>query len=242
MAERDRIELVKFTEGPPTLGNWFVLEKDPLVDTLMAAAAPQSYFFDVWYEHAQVVEELIDKGIIKNHRIAVDVGCHYGEAAYYLARLFKSVACFELDGAVATMAKFNMDKFYLNNIRIFPYGLGEEERNVSVWRDYMGTQKGRVHVEGGTRFSSKIKRMDFMNPIKIDFLKISTNGYESNVIKGAKKSIKKYKPVISVTTPNDYDFRYGSETPDDQLIEMGYIKYEKEVERKADLTSFYYCE
>ena len=38
----------------------------------------------------------------------------------------------------------------------------------------------------------------YNNDIKVDFIKIDTEGYEYNILKGGEKTIKKYKPIIQL--------------------------------------------
>lgn len=141
---------------------------------------------------------IIDK-FINTNSTAIDIGCHYGFFTKFLSNTFKNVYAFDFDTDVFNCFKLNMENFNCTNIVAHPFGIGEVEKQVSIFR---GTQNRRkqgnlaTHVDLEGSGDQIVKPLDSLDIKEVSLIMVDTEGYELNVLKGAAQTIKKYKPVL----------------------------------------------
>jgi len=174
----------------------------------------------------------IIKKYIPYPRTALDVGCHYGFFTKFLASKFNRVHTFDFNNIIQHFMKVNMKKFNVNNVTIHQYGLGHKNEKVAINDNFISW--GRVipygplgtHVDpSGDDKRYVIKRLDSLEIKDVDLIMIDTEGYELNVLRGAKKTIQKYKPVLVVEFHNRnlvMKFRYTLSTLEEYLERLGY--------------------
>ena len=140
--------------------------------------------------------EYLDKALsfCKNFRVAIDGGAHYGVMSYNLNKKFKSVHSFEVYEPVRNCLKENVEKFQMNNVIVYDFGLGESSRSIDldISRGTFGTHVDPTKDSGDI----PIKPLDELNLTDVDFIKLDCEGYEPFIIQGAEKTIKTYSPVI----------------------------------------------
>ena len=83
-----------------------------------------------------------------------------------------------------------------NNYTLYPYGLGNEEKNVKV--NYNPEATGNTYISEDGNKEIQIKKLDSFDMLPIDYIKIDAEGYEIEVVKGAQKIIERDKPFIHV--------------------------------------------
>jgi FkbM family methyltransferase len=189
-------------------------------------------------ENRNITLEDIDpmRTVIKKYiptlRTALDVGCHYGFFTKFLASTFDHVHTFDFNNVIQHFMKVNMRKFNVNNLTIHQYGLGHKNEKVATNDNFISW--GRVIPYGplGTHIDPDgddkryvIKRLDSLGIKDVDLIMIDTEGYELNVLRGAKKTIQKYKPVLVVEFHNRnlvMKFRYTLSTLEEYLERLGY--------------------
>ena len=151
----------------------------------------------------------IIKKYISNPRIALDVGCHYGFFTKFLASTFDHVHTFDFNNIIQHFMKVNMKKFNVNNVTIHQHGLGHKNEKVATNDNFISW--GRLipygplgtHVDpNGVPKNYRCRRLDSLGIKDVDLIMIDTEGYELNVLRGAKKTIQKYKPVLVVEFHN----------------------------------------
>lgn len=135
------------------------------------------------------------------------------------------VLSFEPVNIAYKQIKLIKKKYNLNNCKIFNFALGHQKKDTEMLIPIKNNlpQLGFSHVNTikyqsnnthsykykksffykmnfGYKQKTKIELIDFIIPRyklkKIDYIKIDVEGYEINVIKGAFKTIKKYRPII----------------------------------------------
>lgn len=132
---------------------------------------------------------------IKSFRNAIDVGCRDGEYARYLHKDFNHVFCFDYRLRKKTFHK-NVD---LKKITHFNCVLGNEHTTVKV--------SGRSNIKSGRTPeeqwpSVQQYTLDEFNFPNIDYIKIDTDGYECNILGGAKATIQRYQPLLVMEQEN----------------------------------------
>ena len=114
-----------------------------------------------------------------------------GIFSIFVARTYPRATIYAFEPAPATFTALQHNVRDYPNIKIFNYGLGDENKKASMV--LTGVSIGSYVGEGNTPI--EIKTLDSFN-LRADFLKIDTEGYEANILKGAAETIKKYKPSI----------------------------------------------
>jgi FkbM family methyltransferase len=133
---------------------------------------------------------------IKNRKhTAIDVGGHCGFWSFYLAGNFKKVYTFEPVEIFRECFKKNIPH---ENVELLPVALGNENGFVSMNVELENT--GATHVLCNTNDLNKVelKKLDDYELTDIDFIKIDVEGYENQVVLGAKETLLRNKPIIIV--------------------------------------------
>lgn len=137
--------------------------------------------------------------ILHDHEVFIDGGAYDGCVTFKFLNIVKSkfseIYMFEPDKVNIKVLRDNIYLLNNRNIYILNRALGEKNLNI-----------GFSHGHG---FYSKVDRKskDFVSMNTIDsfnirptFIKYHLEGYELNAIKGSIEKIKKYRPIIAVTT------------------------------------------
>ena len=133
---------------------------------------------------------------IKNRKhTAIDVGGHCGFWSFYLGVNFKKVYAFEPVEIFRECFKKNIPH---ENVELLPVALGNENGFVSMNVELENT--GATHVSNKIDGLNKVelKKLDDYEFTDIDFIKIDVEGYENQVVLGAKETLLRNKPIIIV--------------------------------------------
>jgi len=133
---------------------------------------------------------------IKNRKnTAIDVGGHCGFWSFYLGGNFKQVYAFEPVEIFRECFKKNIPH---DNVKLLPVALGNENNFVSMNVELENT--GATHVSSKTDDSNKVelKKLDDYELTDVDFIKIDVEGYENQVVLGAKETLLRNKPITIV--------------------------------------------
>jgi FkbM family methyltransferase len=146
--------------------------------------------------------------IDKNNKVnIVDIGANVGLYSLY-AKFLPNSQFYSYEPYKFTYDLLN-DNIELNNItNVQTYNIGLSDKkgktilNVCLSHDGLNTMGANplrfndihhVEVEINT-----LDNIFYNNNIKVDFIKIDTEGWEYNILKGGEKTIKKYKPIIQL--------------------------------------------
>jgi FkbM family methyltransferase len=154
--------------------------------------------------------------------VVIDAGAWIGDFSAYAAKKGAYVYAFEPSSTnrqllKQTIAMNSMEK----NISIVPYGLGEKEEVIDFLENEEGDNSGgstfRVHKKDANK-KLEITTLDAWvenNSInKIDFIKSDIEGFERFLLRGAKKVLQRYAPILSICTYH---------LPDDREVIKGII-------------------
>jgi FkbM family methyltransferase len=160
-------------------------------------------------------------GFVKNFTTAIDAGASYGIMSFNLNKKFSKIYAFEVDTPVRECLKKNVEKFQLDNVVVCECGLSDKEESVSL--NYL-KNTFCTHINKTVSGTNICKTLDSFELTEIGFIKLDCEGYEPYILKGAEKTIKKYKPIILMENKN-YSGRYYGEAGNlavDLLLEWGY--------------------
>jgi FkbM family methyltransferase len=123
---------------------------------------------------------------IRRMRTAVDVGCRVGEYSRYLHHHFARTYAFDP----------NLWKGFASNVDL---------SKVTHFNCAIGDEPGTIEMHGGTHrlVEGKMKtvpvyRLDDFELEDVDYMKIDVEGFERKVLRGAAKTIEKYRPLIVI--------------------------------------------
>lgn len=143
--------------------------------------------------------------LVKNKGHAVDVGAQVGLWTRVLALEFESVTAFEPVLEFAECLGLNCSEF--DNVNFYPFALGSHHGTIG-----MAAEKdiATAHVvPDGRRNQVPISPLDAYKLKPIDFLKIDAEGYETAIVVGAEKTIRRDKPIIVIEQKRKRLARYG---------------------------------
>lgn len=157
----------------------------------------------------------------KDVRTAIDVGSHIGLLAFLMVHDFKRVECFEPMREHVACWKANIGAY--SNAKLHVCALGEVTGYVKVETrtpDSTGDTGVEAFAHEPKLGYAPLYPLDDFALTDVDFIKIDCEGYELNVLKGAEKTLRKYKPVIMVEQKRDMSLKYGLPT----LAAVDYLK------------------
>lgn len=143
----------------------------------------------------------------KDKKAVFDIGAHIGlytlPASSVIAR-DGTVYAFEPSEANRRYLKRHLEYNNIHNVVLFPYIVGEEEKEGQIFYESKDTNPmNSLYPKKNINLYSKVYREqisldDFVKRTNLtpDVIKIDVEGYECNVLKGARRIIESYKPII----------------------------------------------
>ena len=124
---------------------------------------------------------------VKKWNTCIDIGSQFGFWTRPLLKKFKTVHCFEPNPLFRECFLKNIP---LDNVTLHPYGLSNSEHTAHQSNDgqVLSMKEGSVQC----------KTLDSFKFDNVDFIKIDVDGFEHQVLIGAKQTIKKFNPVINI--------------------------------------------
>ena len=150
---------------------------------------------------------------------AIDIGAHVGFWLKDMCNHFDYVYAFEPIEEVRHCLSRNVTAM---NYKTYSFGLGAKNDVINV--NYNPTETGNTHASKDGNQSITIRKLDDMNLPKIDYIKVDTEGFEIEVLKGGEKTIEEYKPFIHVEVKGKVLVKQGlsSDDVDDYLKSLNY--------------------
>ena len=146
----------------------------------------------------------------KSFKQALDLGSCTNAATDILTRCFDVVISFDARKNVALYDEETTKKFYVVDEHEFQGLSTFFEENFLHWEKKFNRKFDYREIMVETRTLDSLKTSP-------DFIKIDVEGSERHVLKGAMKTIKKYKPTIMIEEMKNYDYS-------DILLPLGYEK------------------
>lgn len=210
---------------------------------------PFQDFFNKWDDVYSYGEESRIEAleITPEKKVVVDIGSHVGISILHWAKHFDKVYGFE-----PMLDHFNCLKENTKNIKnlvLENCAISNEERIMKgAYRTMKNSgaftllpdtyQQPKSIRKHRTLFDIPSKKLDSFTFERIDLLKIDVEGWEFEVLKGAKETIKKHKPVLLVEfTGGDWKKSFLKYDPTEYnkfIKDLGY----KEV-KKVDIDTIY---
>lgn len=129
----------------------------------------------------------------ERRRTVIQAGGHAGVWPKYLARVFKKVYTFEPEPALYQCLQRNVTA---PNVQLSAFALGDTCTSVKL-RPHVSAGSWRVDAIEGTLLVNQIT-IDALGLAYVDAIVLDVEGYEVNVLTGARGTIAQYKPIIMV--------------------------------------------
>lgn len=146
---------------------------------------------------------------VAHWRVAIDVGAHVGFWTWDMAHKFERVFAFEAAADTYDCLLKNVAEF--SNVTTAQFAIGAIAGRATVNDDLK--RKGNT----GSRFVQPAEAgetvpmipLDALHFDQCDLLKIDVEGFELQVLQGARELIERHRPVISMECDKRFEHRYG---------------------------------
>jgi len=172
---------------------------------------------------------------LKKEDTFIDIGANIGQHSLHCSFICNHVYSFEPVKKLYDQFNESIFKNNILNISSYNYGIGDIKCEVPIFSNISSMAASSIVASNNKNFIQNVKILrldDVYGEIGIDradVLKIDVEGYELNVLLGARNFIEKFKPKILLEfSPyfyNKFD-KTISKRIIDLLIESGYIIYD----------------
>ena len=132
-------------------------------------------------------------------RTVIDCGGCLGHWTMFWQDKVKQIELFEPNKTTLPELKQNIQNF--KNVNIHEYALGDRPGKVSM--DYVKDDHVGTYAITDQQGDIEIRTLDSFNLTKLDFVKIDVDGFELNVLKGARETLSQNSPVINIEMKRD---------------------------------------
>lgn len=144
------------------------------------------------------------EALIEPNAIVADIGANIGLTAIFFSQLAQKVIAFEPSPSTYEILTSNLARARVTNVEAINVGLGEapDSKTITFARDNRsgGYVSEKIRPEGGhVTEQIQIRTLDHMfaqREALPDFLKIDVEGFELNVLKGARDILRKSRPTV----------------------------------------------
>lgn len=145
----------------------------------------------------------------EGRRCAVDVGANVGLWSWNMARDFNAVAAFEPVPLYARCWRRNIES-EAATLREVALGEAEGTVDMAAESDAACGQTGVASAgNGNVAKAVPARTLDSFGLTDVDFIKIDCEGYELCVLRGAVKTLERWRPVVIVEQKPGNAQRYG---------------------------------
>lgn len=144
---------------------------------------------------------------LKNKRTVIQAGGHCGLYAKFYVRLFERVFTFEPE-----LLNFSHLAVNCNDTRIVKLNLALTDANdfISMGMvSYINTGMHKVLPKNMHGLIAYGVALDSLKPQNVDLIHLDVEGHEYNALRGAMRTIKKYKPLLVVEMSEKQDKIYS---------------------------------
>jgi len=146
------------------------------------------------YETNLILRQAQDKSVI------VDVGANIGYYTVLLAQKAKKIYAFEPDSVNFEILEKNIRANNLENVVAVKAAMGSFNGKIKLYKSKENLGDHKVYKNDQFPISNfrevKVIKLDYFIKEPVNLIKIDTQGWEPEVIEGAKNLIENYKPII----------------------------------------------
>jgi len=147
----------------------------------------------------------------------IDVGAFIGDHTIHYLRHSPSVFAFEPNPAAFACLSHNIEEH--NNVRAFRVALGSRKGTAALVENANAGMAALVPGKG-----VPVVTLDLFGFKDVTFLKIDAEGYECDVLEGARETIARCRPVMLIEI-NDSALRGQGRTPAELIVMIEGLRY-----------------
>jgi FkbM family methyltransferase len=151
----------------------------------------------------------------KKFKTALDIGAWCGTWSAELAPYCKKIYAIEPDRTHVECLLKNLSSF--DNIELLDYAVGDMETTVALTDDHF-TQARRIYSAGNI----SMKTVDSFQFEDVDLIKIDVEGFEMNVLRGAKNTLKSCKFLMIELNNNSKKYNSSNEEIEKYLQDLNF--------------------
>ena len=158
-------------------------------------------------DHDQNMLPLIGK-YLKEGDTVIDIGAYIGDHTIYYSKKVGptgKVLAFEPNKEAFECLNYNLGQY--NNTQCYNLAVGEKVGKISI--DDSCVNKGMAHIKEGNDID--VITLDLVSLTSLNFIKIDCEGFEIEVLKGAKNTINHFKPIMLIEINDATLNRYGKD-------------------------------
>tara|TARA_B100000029_G_C17531164_1_gene943296 strand:- start:102 stop:1046 length:945 start_codon:yes stop_codon:yes gene_type:complete len=200
------------------------------------------------------INKMIIKSVLKPGDTCIDVGAYIGSYTLFMANLVGptgEVFSFEPNKETITILNNNIALNGYENVRLYNHAVGELSGNEKFYKiDKSSGATANSSLVRNEKISGDLKDFvieenvnvitldDLVENQKIKLIKIDVEGYELNVLRGAKEIISTYRPIIIMEfISNRLEFLQINQIDFKSLLSDYYNAYEISISVKAGRAS-----
>ena len=179
-------------------------------------------------------EEIMLK-LLKNSSVIFDIGAHIGWYSILLAKKNENSKVYSFEPIPYTFdfLRRNIEENNLTNVKIFNYGLSNENQQVDFYffpqGSVLASQKNLIDCRKSKKIKCNVKMLDSFATEEqlnsLDFLKCDVEGSELAVLQGGEKTIAKFSPIILIELFHRWCYKFHYH-PNDVLFLLKNLGYE----------------
>ena len=165
--------------------------------------------------------KIIPKVLSNRNKVLIDLGANYGMYSLYLSKLYPKSRIFAFEPVTRT---FNIlekvkDYFDLKNVELIKKGLGSKKKRTEILLPNKYTITAHIFEKGMNKNpEDEIEEIEIItldNFVKekklsrIDFIKCDVEGFELEIFRGGKNTIRRFKPIILVEIEERHTKKYN---------------------------------
>jgi FkbM family methyltransferase len=211
LSEQELLSLFKGCAPRLTVGNMSVVPHNTSIAGLID--------FLTLLQQIIVDDQYHAREFLTSDSIVIDAGANIGTFTVFAASIAEKGKVYAFEPGAPARATLIENVRNATNVSVVPFGLGEksDSREMRVNAEFPGfsafSDTGFAATGGISDVVLETVKIvtidDFVkeNALpSVDFIKMDTEGYEKNIIRGARETIKRFKPVIAASAyhyPND---------------------------------------
>lgn len=210
--------------------------EDTLIKFYLPSVTKDLIQKDIFTNDAFFEENLLKKmrEYITPESIVLDAGTNIGNHTIFFSKICNAqkVYSFEPLKTVFSIFEKNLELNNIKNVEKFNLALGEMQGFASI-SGYNSTSVGSTQFEFTDNGSFEVISLDSLNIDKLDFAKVDVEGCQYELLKGARNTLEKCKPIIWIEMLDKqnawfgYDEEHEVILPQKILEEMGYVLVEQ---------------
>lgn len=167
---------------------------------------PKAYL-DIVQTHLMMTESFWDQATLEafapyiRGKNILDIGANVGNHSVFWGKIAgaKSITAFEPIPETFEILKRNIELNLLTKlVKVHSFGLGERETTGDPWSEARNRMHAIIRPRDDRAGAIKLRPLDGLSLAPFDFAKIDVEGHTELLLKGARQTLRRFKPTLYV--------------------------------------------